>query len=153
MSYIIRVKIGGEYRVVTSASKIKISYFKQPKDLDNEHNRWSWYKQNQRNVLSYKTESGANKMVEKLSKQYPDFTFETFEVEDELGVFECCPSCGGDSVVQTAYDCYQQIFYCDDDGLMVKKEAIGSVMGGYIDSYECEYCGQNLSGYEFNFKE
>lgn len=153
MPYIIRVKIGGEYKVVTNVSRTKISYFKQPKNLDNEHNRWSWYKQNQGKVLSYKTDSGADKMVEKLSKHYPDFLFEKFEVEDELGVFECCPSCGGDSVIQTSYHPHEQIYYCDDDGFMVQKEIIGDVIGGYVDSYKCEYCGQNLSGYEFNFKE
>lgn len=153
MSYIIRVKIGGEYKVITRVSKTKVDYFQQAQVLDNEHNRWSWYKDNHKRVLSYKTESSADKMVESLSEQYPDFTFETFEVEDELGVFECCPSCGGDSVIQTYYYPSEQVFYCNEDGLMVQKEIIGDVIGGYVDSYTCEYCSQDLSGYKFNFKE
>lgn len=93
MSYIIRIKMSDGYRVVTRVSKSNVHFYQNPQLLDNEHNRWSWYKYSKGKVLSYKTASGADRMVEKLSKQYQDLLFEKFEIEDELGEFKCCPNC------------------------------------------------------------
>lgn len=152
MSYIIRIKMSDGYRVVTRVSKSNVHFYQNPQLLDNEHNRWSWYKYSKCKVLSYKTSNGADKMVERLSKQYPDLLFEKFEVEDELGEFKCCPNCNSRTVIQKSYAEYEQIFYRDDDR-MIQLEPMGATSYSYIDGYVCDNCGQNLSGYKFNFKE
>ena len=152
MSYIIRIGMSDGYRVVTRVSKSNVHFYQNPQLLDNEHNRWSWYKDNYKRVLSYKTASGADKMVERLSKQYPDLSFEKFEVEDKIGEFKCCPNCNSRTFIQTSYAEYEQIFYRDDDR-MIQLEPMGATSYSYINGYVCDNCGQDLSGYEFNFKE
>lgn len=152
MSYIIRIEMSDGYRVVTRVSKSNVHFYQNPQLLYNEHNRWSWYKDNRNKVLSYKTASGADRMVEKLSKQYPDFLFEKFEVEDELGEFKCCPNCNSRTVIQSSYAQYEQVFYCDDDR-MIQLEPMVATNYSYIYGYVCDNYGQNLNGYEFNFKE
>lgn len=153
MPYIIRVKMGGEYKPVTRVYKTKINYCQQAPNLDNEHNRWAWYHEHKNDYLTYKTASRADKMVTKLSNEYPDFLFEKLELEDKLGVFECCPECGGDLVIQIAHTEYNQVFRCDDNGYMVQEEIIGITDNTNSYDYRCNYCGQYLTGYEFNFKE
>lgn len=84
MSYIIRIEMSDGYRIVTRVSKSNVHFYQNPQLLDNEHNRWSWYKDNYKRVLSYKTAIGADKMVKRLSEQYPDLSFENLKQKMNL---------------------------------------------------------------------